>query len=213
MTVPTVNSTIVVHAPLHTVCRAEHTMAMPAIESRRWTAAEVRALPQEPGKQYEVIDGELFVSPGPAFSHQSVAVELTLLLRDYVRRDGIGYVLNGPGEIEPDLFTLVQPDIFVVPAINGKLPVNWEAASRLLLVVEILSPSSGRTDRVRKRRLYQRMDVEYWIVDVSARVIERWLPTDERAELLDERLVWRADGTSDVLAVDINALFIRALGE
>ncbi len=188
-------------------------MAMPAIESRRWTAAEVRALPQEPGKQYEVIDGELFVSPGPAFSHQSVAVELTLLLRDYVRRDGIGYVLNGPGEIEPDLFTLVQPDIFVVPAINGKLPVNWEAASRLLLVVEILSPSSGRTDRVRKRRLYQRMDVEYWIVDVSARVIERWLPTDERAELLDERLVWRADGTSDVLAVDINALFIRALGE
>ena len=138
-------------------------MVMSAIESHRWSAAEVRALPDEPGKQYEVIDGELFVSPGPAFSHQSVAVELTLLLRDYVRRDAIGYVLNGPGEIEPDPFTLVQPDIFVVPAVNGKLPVDWEAASRLLLVVEIISPSSGRTDRVRKRRLYQRMGVEYWI--------------------------------------------------
>ena len=41
-------------------------MGMPATQGHRWTAAEVRALPEVPGKQFEVIDGELFVTPDPA---------------------------------------------------------------------------------------------------------------------------------------------------
>ena len=45
-------------------------MGMPAMQERRWTAAEVRALPDEPGKRFEVVDGELLVSPGPTFRHQ-----------------------------------------------------------------------------------------------------------------------------------------------
>jgi Uma2 family endonuclease len=184
---------------------------MPVTEDRRWTAAEVRALPEKPGTIYEVIDGILIVSPGPSFAHQRVAFELQRLLDAHVRAPRAAYVLNGPGELEPDPYTLVQPDVFVVAPVNGRCPINTEAAETIHLVVEVLSPSSGRHDRVTKRRLYQRMGVEYWIVDPNARIIERWQPTDERPESIDGHLTWECRGFAAPLAIDLDALFAEAL--
>jgi len=186
-------------------------MGMPATQGHRWTAAEVRALPEVPGKQFEVIDGELFVSPGPSYAHQYVAAELMLRITAYVRAQHLGYVLMGPGDVEPDPHTLVQPDVFVVPPVQGRAPRDFAEAERLLLAVEVLSPSSGRKDRVIKRRLYQRMGAEYWIVDPDARVVERWRPGDDRAELLDERIAWTPAGAGEPLTLDLAALFAEAL--
>lgn len=200
-------------APLPSLRRAEHLMVMPATLPPPWTAAQVRALPEEPGKHYEVIDGELFVSPGPSFPHQFVAGELFALLRAHVRARRTGAVLSGPAEIEPDEYTLVQPDLFVVPLVDGRPPRDWTEAGRVLLTIEVLSPTSSRRDRVHKRRLYQRMGVEYWLVDPDARVIERWLPSASRPDILDDRLEWRAEGDSDPLVLDIPAMFSAALGE
>ncbi len=62
---------------------------------------------------------------------------------------------------------------------------------KLLLAVEILSPSSQRADRTVKRRLFQRERVpEYWIVDIDARLVSRWRPDDTRPEEIDGRLEW-----------------------
>jgi len=184
---------------------------MPATQGRRWTAAEVRALPEEPGRQYEVIDGELFVSPGPSYAHQAVAFELQRALHAYVRAARLGYVLDGPCDVEADPHTLVQPDIFVVPPVDGRRPRDWEEARRLLLVAEVLSPSSGRKDRVVKRRLYQRLGTEYWIVDPDARVVERWRPGEERPELAEETITWQPEGPHAPLTIDLVALFAEAL--
>jgi Uma2 family endonuclease len=186
-------------------------MGMPATRDRKWTAADVRALPEKPGTTYECIDGELIVSPGPSFAHQRVAFELQRLLDAHVRSPRVAYVLNGPGEIEPDPFTLVQPDIFVAAPVNGRCPIDSTTVERLYLVVEVLSPSSGRTDRVKKRGLYQRMGVEYWIVDHAARLVERWHPHDERAELIDSRIVWTCSGFAEPLTIDLDAVFTEAL--
>ena len=119
----------------------------------------------------------------------------------------------GPAEIEPDEYTLVQPDIFVVPLIAGRPPRDWTEAGRVLLTIEILSPSSGRHDRVRKRRLYQRMGVEYWIVDPDARVVERWLPQSGHPEVCDKLLEWRPEDGVAPLLIDLATMFSSALGE
>lgn len=187
-------------------------MSMPASTTRRWTVAEVRALPEVPGKRFEVVDGELLVSPGPAWSHQRLAFELMKRLDEHVAAHGIGIVLNGPADIEPDPYSMVQPDTFVVPLVDGRPPRAWGEVGRVLLVVEVLSPGTARHDRVVKRRLYRRMGVEYWIVDPDARCVERWLPGAALASVEDERIEWAPDGTGATLAIDLTALFGKVLG-
>jgi Uma2 family endonuclease len=82
----------------------------------------------------------------------------------------------------------------------------------LLLVIEILSPSSARADRVKKRWLYREEGVpEYWIADLDARTFERSTPADERFELLSEVLLWRPDGAREALTIDIPVFFAAVL--
>ncbi len=90
--------------------------------------------------------------------------------------------------------TVVEPDVFVMPLVGGRLAEELKDAGRPLLVVEILSPSTEHADRGRKRELFQARGVpEYWIVNVEARVIERWRPGATQAELVTDRLEWRPE--------------------
>ncbi len=106
----------------------------------------------------------------------------------------------------------MQPDVFVVPkgnAINIDRMPEWSDIHALLLAVEELSPVSLGQDRIVKRDFYLANHVdEYWIVDLDARVVERWLPTADRPEILRERLVWSPRG-GDPLVIDLVALFER----
>jgi Uma2 family endonuclease len=82
-----------------------------------------------------------------------------------------------------------------------------------LLVVEIVSPSTARTDRQQKRRIYQSEGVpEYWIVDLDARVVERWRPHDTRPEIIADILVWQPQSDIAALSIDLVELFAEALG-
>lgn len=184
-----------------------------ATASTRWTAELVRTLPAD-GKRYEVIDGELFVTPAPSWRHQEAVAELHALLRDYLRSRAVGNAMIAPADVEFADDRMVEPDVFVVPLIGGRKPRTWEEVARLLLAVEILSPSTARVDRQAKRRLYQREGVpEYWIVDVDARLVERWRPHDERPEILTERLVWQPDPGRFPFEVDLVAYFSEVCGE
>jgi Uma2 family endonuclease len=186
---------------------------MPAVQPRRWTAAEVRALPEEPGKRYECVDGELIVSPGPRYPHQRATRALMRALDAYVATHGIGDLLFGPGEVELDPYTLVQPDLFVLPLIDGRVPLGPEESADPLLVVEVLSPSTARHDRGVKRDRYQRAGAEYWIVDVDARLVERWLPDAQRPEVLRDALRWQPGGATAPLGLPLAPLFAEAHGE
>ncbi len=95
-------------------------MGMPAV-SGEWTAEMVRALPED-GNRYEVVDGELLVTPAPAFRHQSVAGEIFVRLREYLDTQSVGDVLYSPADIEFEPRTMVQPDIFVFPVRKEKQP-------------------------------------------------------------------------------------------
>ena len=65
---------------------------------------------------------------------------------------------------------------------------------------------------MKKRPVYQRQGVEYWIVDIDARVIERWMPTDTRPEIASETLVWTPRGSETPFTLDVAAYF-RAVHE
>jgi Uma2 family endonuclease len=123
-------------------------------------------------------------------------------------------VFSSPADIEFDPHTLVQPDVFVAPSVAGRRPRNWAEITGLLLAVEVLSPSSARADRMTKRRRYQRAGVpEYWVVDLDARLIERWRPRDERPELVTEVLRWELRAGVEPLAIDLPAYFRVVLDE
>lgn len=185
-------------------------MAQP---TRGWTAKMVRALPDD-GKRYESVDGELLVTPAPVRRHQRMVGQLFRLLADYVEDAGLGEALCSPADIEAGEQTLVQPDLFVVPLAAGRQADDWVEVRELLLAVEVLSPSTARADRHLKRRLYQREGVpECWIVDLDARLVERWRPGDERAELLADELLWQPAASVPPLRVDLGRLFGRVHGE
>lgn len=178
----------------------------------RWTAAMVRALPDD-GKRYEVVDGELLVTPSPGGRHQLAVTRLILLLASYVDDHGLGVVVPSPSDIELDREGLVQPDVFVTGLLDGQVPREWNSGAPYLLFVEVLSPSTARYDRVTKRRRFQRAGIpEYWIVDLDARAMERWRPGDDRPEILTETLTWQPQPGVPALVVDLPAFFTKVLG-
>jgi len=166
-------------------------MAMPArLQDREWTVERALALPDD-GCRHEVLDGELFVTPAPSWRHQDVVGTLYPLLRAYVRAHGLGWALASPADIVFSPRRLLQPDLFVVPPHDGGKPQAWADVKSLLLAIEVLSPSTARADRHRKRLIYQSERVpEYWIIDADARPIERWRPEDERPEVIVDELTW-----------------------
>ena len=189
-------------------------MAMPHT-ARRYTVAEVLALPPD-GNRYEVVDGELLVTPAPRFRHQQTAARLFDALRAYLRPLGLAdCVLFSPADItwgvDPDeADELVQPDIFVVPP--DQLG-EWQGMARLALVAEIVSPSSGRADRVVKRKAYQRHGVPiYWVVDPDAALIEVWTPEDDRPRIVTDVLTWRWDVDAPELRIVLEELFAERAG-
>ena len=176
-------------------------MAQPA---GTWTAQAVRELPDD-GKRYEVVDGELLVTPSPGTPHQGVAREFILELGNYLRAEPVAELFPAPSDVELDLSTLVQPDVYV------RRPGQ---ADDLLLAIEIISPGSARADRVIKRRRYQRAGIpEYWIADPDARTIERWRPGDDRPEIITDSIEWQPEGAWNPLTISLPALFSRGLPE
>ena len=183
-------------------------------QTRRWTPDEVRALITEdqPSPRYELIDGELLVTPSPFAPHQRMVLQLALRLAPYVEEHGFGELFTSPADIAFDPTSLLQPDVFVVPP-DSRPAERWDAVRALTLAIEIPSKGSHRTDRGKKRLFYQRHRVdEYWIVDLKARLVERWRPDDERPEILRERLTWAPRPDVPPLALDLLALFDRVLG-
>ncbi|MCA0375634.1 MAG: Uma2 family endonuclease [Gemmatimonadetes bacterium] len=185
---------------------------MPAIEPRVWTAADVQALPDDSAHRSECVDGVLLVSPTPSLAHQLAVTELWRALDQIVRPHGLGAAVVAPSEWVLDARTLVQPDVYVIPLVDGRRPRTDAERGHPLLFVEILSPSTARTDRVVKRERYQRAGIEYWIVDLDSRLIERWMPGDERPTIHDEQLVWQPAGAPTPFDIALAPFFDAVLG-
>jgi Uma2 family endonuclease len=185
-------------------------MAMPDL-ARRYTVAEVLAFPED-GNRYEVVQGELLVTPSPRLDHQLVIARLLQHLRNYLEPLGLSdLVLAAPADItwgvhprEAD--ELVQPDIFVLHPDDAAR--QWLDVKRLALVIEVVSPSSTRGDRVVKRKAYQRHQVPaYWVVDPDAALVEIWSPHEDRPAIATDAITWRWSDATPELRIILADLF------
>jgi Uma2 family endonuclease len=164
---------IIEHARLLTRRRVFYCMSMP-LADRIWTVEAVRALADD-GNRYEVIDGELFVTPAPSWTHQNAVLKMYRMLAGYLDREPYGHPMLAPADVAFSRTRSVQPDLFVVPLVGAaRPPHHFDEVRRLLLVVEVLSPTTARADRVAKRVLFREEGVaEYWVIDLDARAVER----------------------------------------
>jgi len=190
---------------------AEQIMAMPALEVRRWTAAEVRQLTADNPlltPRYELVDGELLVTPSPGAPHQRAVAALYRRLSAYLEPARIGEVYFSPSDVELEPEFVSQPDLFVVSRAESKrLRHDGFPVYALLLAIEVVSPSSGRHDRVRKRPKYQAHTQEYWIVDPDARLFECWRPGDDRPEICIGAFTWQAPDDVPAFTLDVEQFF------
>lgn len=86
--------------------------------------------------------------------------------------------------------------------------MDWARMKHLLLVAEVLSPSTARADRFTKRRRYQRAGVPlYWIVDADEGRAEVWTPERQEPEFEPTRLVWHRSGATASLELNLKELF------
>jgi Uma2 family endonuclease len=127
---------------------------MPILRPRRWTKDEVaRLIDERPGMspRYELVEGDLLVTPAPTHRHQRLVLRLALLLYPYLTRHRLGELFLGPGELKLADGDRYEPDLFVLPSIGGRRPAIADALVEPLLVGEVLSPASARHDRITKR--------------------------------------------------------------
>jgi Uma2 family endonuclease len=134
-------------------------------------ADDLRSFPDDRNR-YEIIGGQLIVSPSPSTRHQQILLELASSLKVYLLAERRGQVFVAPLDVRLSFYDVVQPDLLVV--LNDRREIIQERGivGAPNLVVEILSPSSEITDRVDKAALYASSGVqEYWIVDPIAEVV------------------------------------------
>jgi Uma2 family endonuclease len=193
------------HAPLSRPhCRRDERMGMAA--PVYYTADMVRAMPDD-GNRYEVVYGELLVTPAPRPWHQVVIQRLLVALDKYLEREPVGLVLASPADISWGPDVLVQPDVFVVPRKEART-LTWSRMQTLLLVAEVLSASSTKADRFLKRLGYRETGVPlYWVVDGDERTVEVWTPADDFPAVERERLEWRPAGAAEPFTLRLGDLF------
>jgi Uma2 family endonuclease len=125
------------------------------------------------GRRYEILDGELEVSPAPAPLHQRVSQNLSVALDAHVRPRRLGRVYCAPVDVLLADTTIVQPDLVFISAGREAIVTKRAVEGPPELVVEILSPWSVRRDRVAKATLYARFGIgHYWLLDPEARGFE-----------------------------------------
>jgi Uma2 family endonuclease len=172
-----------------------------------YTAEMVRAMPDD-GNRYEVVWGELFVTPAPVRIHQLIVKRLLIALDAYSERHGIGEALSSPADISWSVDSLVQPDVFVVAPEHASQ--EWNDIRHLRLVVEVLSPSTARRDRFQKRKLYQQNGVEtLWLVDPERRLVETWTPGQMLPIVETEHVTWHPAEAPEELRIELTNLFER----
>jgi Uma2 family endonuclease len=180
---------------------------------RPLTVEDYETFPDD-GNRYEIIGGQLYVSPSPSVEHQRIVGRLFLAIGQFLEEHGTGEAFTAPLDVQFSEFDVVQPDIVAVLNQNSQIKTPARVVGAPDLVVEVISPSSGVRDRVDKAALYVRNGVrEYWLVDPKTRmlIIQRWehgqlVRNEHSAGLVRSDLL-------DGFEVDLARLFRRPPGE
>jgi len=124
-------------------------------------------------RQYELIAGEIVVSPAPLLPHQRLSKRLLLLLESLIP-DGETWI--APTQVQIDESNSYQPDLFWIAEDSNSVQTPAQIIGAPDLVVEILSPSTAKHDKEIKFNAYEKAGVrEYWIADPVHLIVEVWV--------------------------------------
>lgn len=136
------------------------------------TYHDYQLLPDD-GKRYEVIDGDLYMTPAPVTRHQMIAMRLSHALMTYLETHPIGTALAAPCDVLLSDVDILQPDLLVVLQDGLARITDKNVQGPPDLVIEILSPGTAGRDRDLKRKRYEHFGVrEYWLVDPDRNTVE-----------------------------------------
>jgi Uma2 family endonuclease len=160
---------------------------MTEAQAKRWTLAEIEALPDDEWTRYEIVDGELFVSRAAGNPHQLTVNECAVELTLWNRRVGQGFVLPGPGLVFSESDAVIPDIVWVSRERLAAIERDDRLHAAPELVVEVLSPGAAneRRDRETKLGLYSRRGVdEYWILDWQAQTVEVYRRQEGQLQLV-----------------------------
>ena len=175
-----------------------------ATQTKRWTLDEIHSLPDD-GNKYELVGGELFVTPPPSNEHETILAAITPLLDPFVAAHALGRVYH-PRSVMRFAASEVEPDL-MVRRVQAPGSRDWDDAPTPSLVVEVLSGPTRRRDHMQKRELYLAAGVgEYWIIDPdrrNVRVVRRGQPD----QIVSEELRWQPAGATAPLVIRLAQIF------
>lgn len=172
-----------------------------AIPAKQWTLEELHSLPDD-GNKYELVRGQLFVTPPPAAPHETVLSRLHSVLQPYVQRHGLGHIYRPRAVVRVAPNIEVEPDLFVSPAVIE----SWDSAPLPILVVEVTSPSTRRRDHTEKRQLYLDLRIPTcWLIDPDDQGV-RVVRPNHPDTLANATLMWHPTGAAEALSIDVAAL-------
>ena len=152
-----------------------------ARSSVKYTYEDLQAFPEGDGKRYEIIDGDLLVTPAPLSKHQLVLGNLHGLLWAFLQASPEGRVLFAPADVVLSEINVVEPDLLFLSNARLDRVTRKNIKGAPDIVVEVLSESTRRADEVRKRKLYESADVlEYWIVDPELETVKVYRKAGDR---------------------------------
>ena len=139
------------------------------------------------GKRHEIVDGEHFVTPAPNLKHQAISMNLSVILKVFLDTHPLGRVFAAPADVVLSEIDVVEPDLFFVSSARQDRLTKANVQGAPDLVIEILSPSTRRTDEITKRKRYEHFDVrEYWIVDPELETVKVLRRTEKGLERVAE---------------------------
>ena len=146
-------------------------MATSIIEKKKYTYDDYLKTPDN--KRYELIEGELYMTPSPITSHQRISRKIEFLLEKFVTENDLGEIFDAPYDVHFDDENVVQPDILFISKDRLNIIGDKNLQGAPDLVIEILSESNAYRDLIQKKKLYARFGVkEYWIVVPGEKTID-----------------------------------------
>jgi Uma2 family endonuclease len=114
---------------------------MSRTSSIKFTYQDCLQLPED--RRYEIIDGELFLTPAPGTYHQRISARLQYLLTRCVRETGEGEIFNAPCDLVLSETDVVQPDILFIAKGRERIVKEKYVSAAPDLVIEILGVDGG----------------------------------------------------------------------
>ncbi|MFW5972328.1 MAG: Uma2 family endonuclease [Bacillota bacterium] len=141
-----------------------------------YTYDDYLKLPEEPGYRYEILEGYLVKEPSPSIQHQRVSRELEFELKKYFDEvDPEGEIFDAPLDVTLSDSNVVQPDILFISGERREIMREVRIDGPCDLVVEIMSPSNYRKDRLKKMEIYRKAGIpHYWLLDPEENILEAY---------------------------------------